>query len=199
MAALFTGNIVWLWVTVVPWDKHYVLCKECIFSLIDVSIFNCTEVLQKFKFSHNGSILGCRDTVSFNFHTVNIHWTVLWWWSVSRYIPSWLDCLYWLWKLRILPRNLGKIQSNTTCFMSLLLRCFYIIISVTCFSPFLGHLQVVHFPLWGKPYSQQCYDIVVDEISCNIFKFMYLKLITVIVDLKCYHNIKDIKEQDITM
>jgi hypothetical protein len=29
-------------------------------------------------------------------------------------------------------------------------------------------------------------------------KFIYLKLINVIVELKCYHTIKDIKEQGIT-
>ena len=47
----------------------------------------------------------------------------------------------------------------------MLLRCSYIIYLTTCFGPLMGHLPVEHFPLWGKPYNWQCYNIVVNEIS----------------------------------
>ena len=48
-----------------------------------------------------------------------------------------------------ISQNIGKIESNTACLMFLLLRCSYITITMTCFGPFIGHLQVEHCQLYG--------------------------------------------------
>jgi len=40
----------------------------------------------------------------------------------------------------------------------------------------MGHLQVEHFSLWDKPYNGQCYDTVVNEISCNIYQIHLFKI-----------------------
>jgi hypothetical protein len=40
--------------------------------------------------------------------------------------------------------------------------------------------------------------ILLSRYRVTLIKFINLELITVTVELKCYHNIKDIKEQGIT-